>query len=223
MADSSGNDCETCYVTELFAYDVSGRLVSITDSGGRGLPSPSGGPGPFRLIDNYYHNLQYNDQGNLIKSNRDSFLYNSNNQLTQRLRRITSDTSRYWLINTYVYDTKGRLITDTSYTGQTSLHPSITPEQISSFFYDPNDNLIKVDNNYVWPVGTSRHQIYTSGFDNKINPFKNFGLIPYLAYSTPFLLSSNNPQTQDFQYEYYDNGLLKKISYKSVTQEYFYE
>lgn len=221
MADSSGNDCATCYVTELFAYDALGKLVTITDSGGRGLPTS--GPWPFMLNYNYYHTLQYNDQGNLIKSGRDSFLYNSNNQLIQRLRRIPLDTSRYWLINTYVYDNKGRLITDTSFTGQTSLHPSIIPAQISSFSYDANDNLIKIDNNSVWPVGTSTHQVYTSGYDNKINPFKNLGIIPYLAFNTPFLLSSNNPQTQDYQYEYYSNGLLKKVSYKSVIQEYIYE
>ncbi len=223
MADSLGNDCATCYLTELFAYDGSGKLVSITDSGMRGLPSSSGGPMPFMLYYNYYHTLQYNDQGNLVNAGRDSFLYNINHQLVQRLRRISSDTSRYWLINTYVYDTKGRLVTDTSFTGQTSLHPAVIPEQISSFYYDANDNVIKTDNNYVWPVGTSKHQVYTSGYDTKTNPFKNLGLIPYFAYSSAFLLSANNPLSQDFQYEYYANGLLKKISYKSVVQEYIYE
>jgi|GEM_PF-2049044 len=222
MADSVGNDCATCFVTELFAYDGSGKLLSITDSGRRGLPS-SGGPWPFMLNYNYYHDLQYNDQGNLIKSGRDSFLYSSNNQLVQRLRRIASDTSRYWIINKYVYDSKGRMITDSSFTGQTFINPSLIPYVITTFNYDANDNIISVDHNSVWPIGTSTHQMFTTSYDNKINPFKNLGLIPYFAYGTPFLLSSNNPLTKDFQYEYYDNGLLKKISYRSVTQEYLYE
>ncbi len=222
MADSVGNDCATCYVTELFAYDVSGKLLTITDSGMLGLPN-SGGPWPFMLNYNYYHNLLYNDQGKLVKAGRDSFLYNDNNQLIQRQRRITSETSRYWLINTYVYDTQGRLIRDTSFTGQTFLNPSIIPSGISNFFYDANDNINKIDYNAVWPVGTSTHTITTASYDARINPFKNLGLLPYFAYNNIFLLSTNNQQIQGFQYEYFDNGLLKKISYNKVVQEYFYE
>ena len=232
--DSLGNDCNTCLYYQFFKYDTNGRLIKITDSSAAWYHFYNG-PQPYffsysiytghltyGINYSFYVSLEYNSAGNFIKAGRDSFIYNSNNQVAQRFSRVQCDTCRSYLVNKYTYDAKGRLIADSSFTGQTFLVPTVVLHEYTVFAYDANDNVIQSTVINMLP-GTYPPRINMAQYDNHPNPYKNLGVPAYLVYENPFVLSSNNVLPTGYTGEYYSNGLPQKIIFKNYTQTFFYE
>jgi hypothetical protein len=221
--DSLGNFSTAALFFQFFTYDVNGNLVSIRDSSDlwRGWYT---GPQPWGLnrkestIDYSFGNLLK------IKSSRDSFVYNNRNQVIAKLRRIYSDTSRYFTVNRFAYDIKGNLVADSGYVTQSYSKPDGVLYGYDQYTYDDRGNVTRNDRVDLWPAGTVKHTTYTAIYDTQKNPYKRFGLLPYcLFYNNGFFLSTNNKIEPGYTYEYKANGLLKKISYQGFVQEYFYE
>jgi hypothetical protein len=229
--DEFQRDCSNCFYYQFFRYDTNGRLVSIKDSSSDGMAyrrsSYVNGPHIYTLDYSYtyYRSIEYDLKDKPIRAGRDSFIYNSNNQIIERYRRVQCETCASYLYNKYIYDTKGRLIADSNYTGQTFLIPRIVLQEFTICRYDDNDNVVQSERINAYPPDSARHNInslqYT--YDQKPNPFKAMGLLAYMVFHDPQIVSKNNFLTKDYTYEYYPNGMIWKISYKGRTQEFLYE
>jgi hypothetical protein len=220
--DSLGNLSSAPLSFQFFTYDVNGNLVSIRDSSEHWHGWYTG-PQPWRL-DKKLFSMEYNFYGNLIRTWKDSFVYNNRNQLTARLKRNLDNQS--YVMNAYTYDVKGRLIADSGYVNQSVLNPKGVLYGYDLYTYDGNDNVILDDRYDFSPPGSSnvKHTTYTATYDNKKSPYKGLGLLPYLLfYYHGFFLSAGNVMEPGYTYEYYANGLLKRISYQGFVQECFYE
>jgi hypothetical protein len=221
--DSLGNFHAAPLSFQFFTYDINGSLVSIRDSSDDWHPWYSG-PQPWRLGWKQV-TMGYN-YGNLlnIKNTRDSFVYNNRNQLVARLKRIYSDTSQYFVVNRFTYNIQGNLVADSNYILQSNSKPDGILNAYDQYTYNDRGNVTTNDHVELWPAGTVKHTSYTATYDNQQNPYKNFGMLPYiLFYNHGFFLSTNNKIESGYSYEYYPNGLLKKITYQGYVQEYFYD
>ncbi len=221
--DSMRNHCNSCLFTQLYSYDEKGRLVTILDSAGYWNhqyhgPQPYGVGYPSRL------RLEYDGQGRLLKAARDSFAYNSQGQLIVRYRRISSDTSSFFVTNRFTYDSGGRLVADSGYIKQSFSNPNGILYGYDLFAYDARDNMIQNDRFELWPPGSVRHETLFAQYDNHTSPYKALGLLPYLVfYSQGILLSPHNCIKAGYNYEYNTYGQLKKITYGYFYLEFFYE
>lgn len=133
--------------------------------------------------------------------------------------------------NSYSYDNRGRLVSDSGYSASENL---FFPRGI--FKYDNNNNVIEwqfsyydsyLRRSYSQPVQQASH-------NNRINPYANLGLTLYfITYEDVDGLSKNNTvevrddrTSRKYEFEYYQNGLTQKImraDERKVYQEFFYE
>jgi hypothetical protein len=219
-----------------FNYDSQGNIISIEDSNSQ--------THMWRTF------ISYNNQNNMVKAIRlhyygalnnvlsqrtDSFVYDNSNRIIKKL--TLSGNGSYQINNTYNYDGQNRLLVDSMY------FSSGGPSAYFKFSYNGNDNVIlfeKFENS----SGTIQKTINTkASYSLKNNPFyASTSLLYFLFYSEDFqLLSKNAPlqivyrlgYTTDYSYEYFDNGLHKKLTEKynepndptpSIsTTEFFYE
>lgn len=221
--DSVQNVCNSCMYYQFFKYDQAGTLIGINDSSSILWNYQYDGPHPYTLGYNIHQFFQYNAQGSLLKIGSDSFVHNAVNQVVQRFRRLSSDTTKSVLINSYAYDTKGRLVIDSTFTGISISNPfNRIVTYYDMYTYDNNDNMVQVDEAHYYQ-GNITHHVSTAQYDNGLNPFKNLGFVMYLACRVPFIVSKNNVLLPGYTYEYYNNGYLKKITYQGIVQEFFYE
>jgi hypothetical protein len=182
------------------------------------------GPHPFTGgASNRVQTFHYDLQGRLIRSGTDSFVYNNSNQIIKRYRQLSSDPSRSFYVNSFTYDTNGRLVIDSIFTGKTIANPAERMVTTSILYtYDNNNNLIKQDWINFSQVNPT-HFIINNQFDNSPNPFNKNAYVMYMAGAEPPVISTNNVSKAGYVYEYYSNGYLKKISYQGFIQEFFYE
>jgi hypothetical protein len=225
VVDSVGNDnAPRAMAYQFFSYDNNGRLASIRDSSSPGARFTYYGPVAYPLGKGD-EKFQYNSKGELVKLSRDSLVYNAKSQAIQKYRRVISPTSAYTLINTYTYDTQGRLLTDSGYTTDYTYTPFLLITDYYIFTYDAAGNIVKADQSIVWPLGSATRitTSYTKSYDTKRNPFESMGIAAYTLYRQWHLIGSNNVVNTGYSYEYYPNGLIKKISLDKYEQEYFYQ
>jgi hypothetical protein len=171
------------------------------------------GPQPWRFNSKVI-TFDYNFYGNLvkIKNSRDSFIYNNKNQLVTKLRKIFSDTSQFFVVNRFSYDAKGNLVADSGYVLQSYAKPDGVLYGYDQYTYDDRGNVIRDDRFEVWPTGTVRQTTYTASYDTKKNPYKSFGLLPYLLfYDHGFFFSANNKMEPGYNMNTLRMACLKNI------------
>ena len=217
----------------FFNYDAQNRLAAITDSNNNGhlwrtfigynsLDKPT----KFKVL---YRN---NPNGSFTETS-DSLLYNNDNHVVKKL--FTSYSIQpYKTINTYNYDSQGRLITDTGYD-----YWSDEVYGYTTFTYDGHDNIVQWQSFYKSSDEFISGGIITASYNMENNAYKSLGLAAYFIRGENFLLSKQNRTQVNYyngtiencKYENYSNGLPKKavISYNmggpfSITIiEFFYD
>lgn len=229
-------ECANCYYYQFFEYDPNGRLISVRDSC---TPGPVNTINNYRLqlyenspfvytlyySSNYYRNITYDNNGNLLKATRDSFVYDSRNRVIQRYRRVQCENCPSYLYGKYTYDEKDRLIADSVYTGQTLLRPVTILGEFTTVKYDDNDNAVRIERIGTYPPDSPRYtiQLLESSYDHHTNPFRQWGLIGHFIFNDARILSKELFLSKGYSYEFYPNGLIRKITFNGHTQEYFYQ
>lgn len=216
---------DTVYYT-FFKYDQDDRVVEVIRNNNN-VP-----------LDTGFLSIEYNSQGKMVnyrsKYNRSSFsyaytfIYDTNGRITQKRSLPTNSPSK-----SYSYDQEGRLVTDSNF--YYSLNSSILS---GVYQYDNKGDLVKWQNQYydsynqrvfTWPVTEA-------SYNNSLNSLADLGQILYhiLEYY-PYILSKHNVSQinynngsldRSFTYEYYPNGLMKKIIYDNNNKfydEFLYE
>lgn len=196
-----------------FSYDVHGRLTSIIDSNNNG-----------HVWETF---IDYNDQGKPVKfkviysSSANNFgtesfgslLYNNNNEVVEKMFSSTFN-GPYKKIHSYAYDAGGRLVGDTTYG-----HWSDEVYSYTTFTYDANSNVAQWEQ-YSKSSGTMQSDgITTASYNTMNNPYVNLGSAAYFIREENVLLNRHNRvltnyydgTTGSYTYEYYNNGLIKKI------------
>lgn len=184
----------------LFSYDNSGILIKVS------------------FVSTYTNGTNTITTG----SGKDSFLYN-NGKMTGKFESGAqgSPLGRH----KYTYDASGRMTADSFFYNTIDSLQSYT-----IFTYNANDDLIEWQTNQKfgsWSIGQIIHQNH----NNTINPYHSQGLIYYaMDYWDKTPLSKHlvtqvvSPsEINNFSYEYYANGLPRKIFIDSEVIELFYE
>lgn len=134
----------------------------------------------------------------------------------------------------FVYDAKGRIISDSLFTKNGDLYG------YSLLEYDNNDNLLSFQDFVITGSTVFTQGKFTYQYDNKRSPFNKIGKLLYVVApnaNSYFYLTQNNtavalldgvPTTPGghFLYQYYSNDLLhvqKANVSNSLVQEFFYE
>jgi YD repeat-containing protein len=233
---SNDQDDSMHYVT--FNYDAQGRLAVIEDSNSqthmhRTLISYNNDNKMIKIVRTRY----YGSPSNLLgQEGADSFVYNNDNRIIKRLAISTQNNNpAYTTSNTYSYDEQGRLVTDTAHSIWTNGIAGLT-----TFTYDTNDNVIKSEKRYYSSGVLQDSAITQMTYTSQDNPYKNLGSAAYfLLYDKDMVLSKQAPLLVlypyntiiSYNYEYYNNGLPRKVineysgqnnSPKSTT-EFFYQ
>jgi len=194
-----------------FAYDSAARLRSFVDSIW------------FRTDNKTYtgmswpiNDIEYDQNGKIIQvAERDLafdkhqlWFYNSENLVSKvvAVHMLSQDT----IINFYKYDSNKRLISDSVYNSEKK-----TLINYTTFGYDANNNAIQWKH-FTNTSGTIKNDLtWNVVYDNHPNPYRTV-----INYAAPNLtgyacVSQNNitrmncsdGSVQQFQYEYYSNGL----------------
>jgi hypothetical protein len=203
-------------MSATFFYDAQNRLTKVVDS--------------IRYGHQWETSITYNGAGNPEKlttlyrspSNTidfaviDSLVY-ENGRVTKKYQDwpYSSHAGHFFLMHHYLYDARGRLITDVG--GQT---PELTDAGwYQNFSYDADDNLIKMDEKY-YTLGTISTKL---SYNSSPNPYHNMGFILYFVKGDNILLGKHNktrvvrqepnaePLTIDYTYLHDRDGLLKKM------------
>jgi hypothetical protein len=134
----------------------------------------------------------------------------------------------------FVYDAKGRIVSDSFFTKNSDLYG------YSLLEYDNYDNISNFQDFVIVGSTVSTQGKFTYQYDNKRSPFSKIGKLLYQiapGAKSYFYLNKNNttvallegvPDTPGgyFVYQYYDNDLLhvqKANATYSLVQEFFYE
>lgn len=202
----------------LFDYNKQNNLlVAITDSNNNG--------NVWKTF------IEYNILNQPVKFKSDSLIYENN-----RVVKKISTTYPYPVLNTYSYGAQNRLITDTAYYNS----GGIIYTNYTKFTSDNNSNIVQWQTFYKSPSGSiSSNGIITASYDGEINAYSSLGLAAYFIRGDIFLLSNQNRKqtnylngvTENYQYEYYSNGLPRKAVVQNRTGgqvsahniEFFYE
>ena len=214
---------DTLYYSFL-KYDQNDRLVEIK---GTGINSP---------LDTIIVSINYDAQGKMIgyiyKYNRFpnvyayTFIYNSDGRISEK--RTPGSNTRSHI---YAYDQKGRLVADSLY-----IHDLNSMIPVVLYEYDDADNLIKWQNFYYNPATRKIDSLprNEASYHNSRNTLADIAqtlhfILEYRAY----ILSKhnvaqvkNNGDTHTYTYEYYANGLTKKVIHnndKAFYEEFFYD
>jgi len=207
-----------------FHYDTQNRLISIKDSCNDASHhtwetyidyNTEGNPIKFKTVDDYLH---------VLLETTDSLIY-ENDKVIKKIRTQSSNfyqyTSSYQSIQTYSYDTKGRLIPG---------NPTY-----SSFIYDDNDDLVQIDELFYTPdtiINWPRRRT-TALYNTHENPYNKLGLLYYFMTDRYELLSKHNKTeviyeepnqplvTEKYTYEYED-GLPTKMVLKRGEEDFPY-
>jgi hypothetical protein len=203
-------------ISATFSYDAQNRLVKVVDS--------------IRYGHQWETSIVYNGAGNPVKLTTlyrspsniidfaviDSLVY-ENGRVIKKYQDwpYSSHAGHFFLMHHYLYDARGRLITDVG--GQT---PDLTDAGWhQNFSYDADDNLVKMDEKY-YTLGTIST---TLTYNSNPNPYHNTGLILYFVKGDNLLLGKHNktrvirqepnvePLTIDYTYLHDRDGLLKKM------------
>ena len=203
-------------ISATFFYDAQNRLTKVIDSIRYGHQWETsivynGAGNPEKLI------TLYRSPSSIIEFGVIDSLVYENGRATKKYQdwHYSNHAGDFFLTHHYVYDDKGRLITDIG--GQTPDLNSAGWHQ--RFTYDVNDNLIKMDEQY-YTLG----MISTSlTYNSQLNPYENTGLILYFVKGDNLLLGKHNktkvirqepnvqPLTINYGYEHDGDGQLKKM------------
>ena len=223
----------------FLTYDENKRLISIADSDRNGHTANTS-------IEYNLHNqivkmkkLYRDDPGGIIKETTYSLIYNTNNQVIKKLW-LSDPNIPNKTVNTYSYDSKGRLIADTVYN-----HLSEDVYSYTALTYDGDDNNIQWQSFTNSPSGFQSPGVITASYNTNLVPYHNLGLPTYFIRGNNFyfnsgenFLSRNNyiqvkyydGTKIDYSYQYYSNGLPQKVvlidsrggPFSTDTIEFFY-
>jgi len=209
-----------------FHYDQQNRLTSIVDSENTNHSK-------------HFTSFFYDAAGKLIKSiytndlnntvAQDSFWYDKDDIV----KRTYSDSWGYHGNATFSYDGQGRLTGDTSYS------PSGNVYGFTDYTYDQDDNIIRWQE-YYDRLGTMESWgVVSASYNSSINPYYGLGVPFYvMSYDNSILSKHLRKQVtyydgtvQNFVYDYYPNGVVKRIAListqsghtDSTTLEFFYQ
>ncbi|HVG16199.1 MAG TPA: hypothetical protein VM935_14610 [Chitinophagaceae bacterium] len=217
-----------------FKYDVDGKLSVIEDSNaqthmGRTFVYYNERNKINKLLRKWY----YGSLNNLNSQWTDSFVYDNNDRIIGTIQVSPQSTIPNSKIDkTFSYDELGRLTADTGH----RTAPGIS--NLTRFTYDGSDDVVQIEE--IKYVGAGANNIIKMKYNLKENPHKQLGTASYFLDWDPSLtLSKHAPleviyrdHSRYLSYEYYNNGLTRKISYTSTglyasptpeTTEFFYE
>jgi len=217
----------------FFGYDAQNRLIAITDSNNNGhLWKTSIEYNALEKPVNFKV-LYRNNPSGIFTGNSDSLIYSDNGRVIKKL----SISYPYKAINTYGYDTRGRLTTDSGF----SYWNNNEFAGYTSFTYDNSDNIVQWQTFYKSPAGDMNSGgIITASYNKENNYYKSLGLGIYFLRGDIFLLSKENTTqiqyydgtTWKYQYEYFSNGLPEKAAithyyvngfFNNTSIEFFYD
>ena len=190
-------------------YDQYNRLIHIFDSNNHKKPNVTNTSIVYNTGDKILNYTRSDEKGYQWSS---SFRYNTDGHVTEQMENGPNGPI---LTNRYTYDTRGRLIADTSYYRNNSII------SYSTYKYDNNDNVVEWEHflhNNLFNTLDRQWTVYFS-YDTKLNSYRNLNRAVYFMGGRPELLSKNNllrmrynTVTIDYKYEYYNTGLPKRIS-----------
>nr|WP_239480299.1 RHS repeat-associated core domain-containing protein [Parashewanella hymeniacidonis] len=207
--------------TYNYQYDPLGQVISATDPNGhstyysydaRGNVTEEDTSGlvskykynafgdliEFTDRNNFVTTLEYDNFGRIIKKSRAGFGdwqygYDKDDNLISQISPEGNEI-------VYVYDEANQLKEELWYTGiKTNGDDSLTPSKVVTYEYDANEQLIS------WSSGT-----LSGSFEWDKNGFLSTETVNYGSFS------------KTYQYQYYDNGTIKKFVMPQGT-EYSYE
>jgi hypothetical protein len=211
------NNGDSALYTSLF-YDGKNRLVGISDSNSQGHVwktfieyDTKDNPIKFKTL--------YNRESN--GESTDSLIY-EDDKVIKKLHTTPYYNTLYAVTNTYTYDSRGRLIADSSsHTfGDSEVYG------YNDFIYDDDDNAIQIQEFNKLLGAMNRVQNITASYNSDKNPYLGLGLTLYFLTNSYLMLSMHNqtkiiyeqtnyggPITGNYIYEYSD-GLPKQMVVK---------
>lgn len=220
-----------------FNYDAEGKLTLIEDSNSQThlgrifLYYNEDNKMVKRVWMRYYGSLN-----NLLGQGIDSFIYDNNDRITKTILISTpNNTPTYKTINSFSYDEQGRLIADTTHSYWNNDITALT-----KFTYDAGGDVVQSENVSYTSGAVQNSTITKFTYNTTENPYKDLGMAAYLfLYDKEMMLSKHVPlqasfqdnSTNSYSYEYYSNGLPKKVinvysnqNWSSQhTTEFFYQ
>jgi YD repeat-containing protein len=210
----------------FFYYDEQNRLTSIVDSENTNFSKT-------------FTSFVYDGQGKLLKKiythdydsyvGQDSFWYDHDKIAGKRYSNST-----YANKNIYSYDSKGRLIGDTTY--------SYWNDKVYGYVgytYDSNDNIVSWQEFHDEGGIMKSDGVTVAAYNNSINPYFDLSSSIYTTWYDNSILSKHlrtqvtyyDGTIENFTSEYYSDGRVKKLTdthttggYTDITTgEFFYE
>ena len=158
----------------FFSYDAKDKLTVIIDSNNNDYLRKTfidynnqGNPAKFKVLSSSYPNGPINEVSY-------SLLYNNDNQVVE-IRFTSFSIGPDKKINTYSYDSQGRLIGDTTY--------SYWNNEVfgyMAFIYDGNDNVIQWEEYSKWSGTMTSEGITTASYNSVNNTYSSLGSRPLL-------------------------------------------
>lgn len=209
---------DSLYYTS-FKYDQDGRVAEVIGTDPKNTP-----------LDTIFTSIEYNAQGQMLNyryrhnkgyySHAYTFIYDTNGRIIQ-LRSLPTNS----LIKTYAYDPQGRLVTDSRF-----YHTLNTSIPWGIFEYDNSGDVVKglfqYYDSYSRKIDTSA--VFEASYNNSPNSLADLGPTLYhILHYHPYVLSKHNVSQFNydgyiriFTYEYYPDGLMKKVIYNNDHEYY---
>ena len=210
----------------FFYYDDQNRLSRIVDSENTNYSKR-------------FTSIIYDADGKLLKRiytndydsyvGQDSFWYDHDKIAGKRYSNST-----YANKNIYSYDSRGRLIGDTTYS-----YWSDKVYGYVGYTYDSNDNIVSWQEYHDEGGIMKSDGILFASYNNSINPYLDLRSLIYTTWYDNSILSKHlrtqvryyDGTIQNFTYEYYPDGRAKKLTgtdttggyTDTTTEEFFYE
>jgi len=210
-----------------FYYDQQKRLTSLVDSENTNY-SKRFASFVYDVTGKLVKSIYTNDVNNTVA--QDSFWYDDD----RIIRKTYSDSWNNSGNITFSYDGQGRLTGDTSYYNRTGNLYGFT-----DYTYDGDDNMVSWQEHHDELGVMKSWGITSASYNNSINPYYDLGVPLFVITRDNSVLSKHlrkqvtyyDGTIQNFVYEYYPGGNVKKLTLisaqygytDSTTLEFFYQ